>query len=357
MMHPVSENEPGGAGPPADRAGIPPPPPPITDRERLVNRVVVAFLDGSRTRGFVYDVNMRRGDFHLYASEDPGETRGKLVRLTECKAVFFVKSLTGNPNYRENKLDLPEQRRWGRPFEVIFHDGETMVGTVEIFHDEDLGFYLIPPDPKSNNLRIFVIKSNTRSIRPLDSRTGEGTEGVWEIPEPSAYAVGKRIEVVQRLLRDPDAEKLSMEVYLPVPVLEYWKRSFLDGALASLSDEAIAEARRREDPDRPPDKPDRTPAHKRLEIVVRLSAKEDQAVLSQVYLVPFRLLVEWKDRAMDGGKAALRRIADEERDLAPEALLARYEALLVVINREDRKREEFLDSLADVLKDAPKRTP
>jgi hypothetical protein len=344
----------GGAGTPADRPGIPPPPPPVTDRERLINRVVVAFLDGTRTRGFVYDVNMRRGDFHLYASDDPGETRGTLVHLKDCKGVFFVRSLTGNPNYRENKTDLPERRRWGRPFDVVFHDGEHMVGTVEIFHEEDLGFYLIPPDPKSNNLRIFVIKANTRSVKSLEERTGDGTEGVWEVPDPATYAAAKRSEVVLRLLRDPDIEKLSLEVYLPVPVLEYWKKYFLDAAREALTDESLAAARKREDPDRPPDKPDRTPPDKRLEIVIRLSAKEDQAVLSQVFLVPFKLLLEWRERALDAGKEALRRLSGDEANLAPEVLRARYEALLVVVDREDKEREDFLDSLADVFNEPKK---
>jgi hypothetical protein len=316
--------------------------------------VVVAFLDRTRARGFVYDVNMRRGQFHLYASDDPGETRGRLIHLKDCKGVFFVRSLTGNPNYRENKTDLPERRRWGRPFEVVFHDGERMVGTVEIFHDDDLGFYLIPPDPRSNNLRIFVIKANTRLVINLDKQTGEGTQGVWEIPDPALYPAAKRTEVVLRLLRDPDVEKLSLEVYLPVPVLEFWKRTFLDAAREALTDESLDAARIREDPDRPPEKPDRTPPDKRLEIIVRLSAKEDQAVLSQVFLVPFRLLLEWRDRAIDAGKEALRRLAGDEAGLSPEALQARYEALLVVVSREDRERTEFLDSLSGAFDDPPK---
>jgi uncharacterized protein DUF6982 len=318
---------------------------------------VVALLDGTRLRGFVYDVNMRRGEFHLYASDNPGETQAQLIQLADCKGVFFVKSLTGNPNYRENKTDLPERRRWGRPFEVVFHDGERMVGTVEIFHDADLGFYLIPPDPRSNSLRIFVIKANTKSVVDLDRKTGGGTEGFWDVPDPATYPVEKRVEVVMRLLRDPDASKLSMEVYLPVPVLEYWKKVFLDAALGALSDESLAAARRAEDPDRPPEKPDRTPPGKRLEIVVRLSAKEDQAVLSQVFLVPFRLLMEWRERAVDAGKAAVRRLCSEESNLAPDLLQARYEALLVHVDREDKEREDFLDSLADVFKDAPKKRP
>ncbi len=344
----------GGTGPPGGaRPSAPPPPPPIKDRDRLVNRVVVALLDRRRARGYVYDVSMQRGDFHLYASDDPAETRGELIHLADCKAVFFVKSLTGNPNYRENKTELTERRRWGRPFEVVFHDGERMVGNVEIFHEENVGFYIIPPDPRSNNLRIYVVKANARSVRPLDERTGPGADGTWEVPDPATYPSDKRNELVTRLLRNPDAEKLSLEVYLPAPVIEYWRKVFLDAARAALTDEAIEEARRMEDPDRPPEKPDRTTPDKRLDVVVRLFGNENQAVVSQVFLVPFRLLAEWRERALDAGKAALRKLSGDESALAKETVQARYEALLLARDTEAEEKKDFLDSLSESMKDPP----
>lgn len=352
-MPTVTGMEPGGAGPPAGGAATPPPPPPPnTDRERQVNRVVVALLDGRRLRGFVYDVNTQRGDFHLYMSEDPGETNAELVKLKACKGVFFVKSLTGNPNYRENKTDLPERRRWGRGVEVVFSDGERMVGTAEIFHPGRVGFYLIPPDPRSNNLRIFVVFANARSVRLLGDATGTGVAGTWEPPDPVTYPSDKRIEVVLRLLRDPDVEKLSNEVYLPVAIMDFWKRRFTNAALDALSDQALAVPRPGEETERPRDKPDRSPPEKRLDVVLRLFAKEDKAVVSQVFLVPFRVLLEWRERALDAGRAALRALAEEEDGTPSEIVQARYEALLAASDPRVQ-RDNFLDSLSESMKDPP----
>ena len=191
--------------------------------------------------------------------DDAAETMAELVQLAECKAIVFVKSFAGNPDYRENKTELTGRARWGRAYEVVFHDGERIVGMVETFHPEKLGFYIIPPDPLSNNLRIFVITANARSVSPLGQKTGEGKDGVWEAPEPASYPTDKRIELAVRMLRDPDAGALSREVYLPVPVLDYWKKTFLDAGSRGLTDEGIAAARAAEGPDRPQDKPDRTP--------------------------------------------------------------------------------------------------
>ncbi len=331
----------------------PPPPPPPTDRERLVNRVVVAFLDGTRVRGFVYDVHTERGDFHLYASDAPDETSAQLIKLKDIKAIFFVRSLTGNPQYRENKTELTQRRRWGRPFEVVFHDGERMVGMVEIFHKERIGFYIVPPDPRSNNLRIFVVMSTVRSVKPLDEKTGEGRDGVWEVPDPAIYPLPRRTEIVLRLLRDGDAEKLSNEVFLPVPIIEYWQKTFVDAGFAALSDEALLAARRAEDPEHPPEKPDRTPQEKRLDIVLRLFAKEEQAVLSQVFLVPYKLLAEWRERFLEAGKRALAAQAGDESAIARETVQSKYERIVAEAAAPERDRDDFLDSLDDLFKDAP----
>ena len=306
--------------------------------------MVVALLDGRRTRGFVYDVSTERGDFHLYASDDPGETKAELIKIADCKGIYFVKSLTGNPNYRENKTDLPERRRWGRAIDVVFHDGEHIVGTTEIYYPGRVGFYLVPPDPRSNNLRIYVVAANVRSVKVLDQSTGEGTEGVWEAPDPATFPSHKRNEVVMRLLKGQDVDKLSTEVFLPVPILEFWKARFMGGALAALTDEALSRPVPGDEGGRPGYSRDRTPPGKRLDLILRLLGKEDGAVVSQVFLVPLHALADWRDRAMDAGKAALRALSEEESGHAPEVIQARYEALLIALAPRSAT-DDFLDSL------------
>lgn len=323
----------------------------------MVNRVVVVFLSGRRIRGFVYDVSTERGDFHLYASDDAAETMAELVQLAECKAIIFVKSFAGNPDYRENKTELTGRARWGRAYEVVFSDGERMVGMVETYHPKKLGFYIIPPDPRSNSLRIFVITANARSVNPLGQKTGEGKDGVWEAPDPAAYPVEKRIQLAIRMLRDPDNEVLAREVYLPVPVLDYWKKTFLDAGSRALTNEGLAAARAAEGPDRPPDKPERSPPEKRLDVVLRLFAREDQAVLSQTFLVPFKILAEWRERFLDAGTRALKEQGVGECEVSPETLRARYEELVASAAAPESAGEEFLDSLSGLFDEPPGGSP
>ena len=305
----------------------------------MVNRVVVVFTDGRRLRGFVYDVSTERGDFHLYASEDAAESKSEIVRLADCKAICFVKTFAGNPNYRENKTELTGRVRWGRAYEVVFGDGERIVGAVETYHPKRQGFYIIPPDPRSNSLRIFVVAANAKSIRCLDQKTGDGQDGVWEAPDPTTYPVNKRNELVLRLLRDPDAAKLAREVYIEPAILEHWKAVFLDAGHRALADPALDASR--------------VPVEKRLDIVLRLFAREDQAVLSQVSLVPFRLMADWRERFLDAGERALREHAGEEGGVAPETLKARYEKIVADAAASLGKQEDFLDSLSGLFDDPP----
>jgi hypothetical protein len=53
----------------------------------------------------------------------------------------------------------------GRKLEVTFLDGEVIVGSTLNYRPEGLGFFLCPADPRSNNLRIFVVCGSVRRAR------------------------------------------------------------------------------------------------------------------------------------------------------------------------------------------------
>jgi uncharacterized protein DUF6982 len=131
-------------------------------------KVVAAFLDGRRLKGFLFDFSAVRGYFFLFPESDgeaqPG-ARGLLVRLAELKALFFVKEFAGNPGYREQAPKNAMQP--GEKVEVTLSDGETTVGFRDSLPAGDLGFFLTPADPHSNNECVFVIASNVRQVRLL----------------------------------------------------------------------------------------------------------------------------------------------------------------------------------------------
>ena len=54
--------------------------------------------------------------------------------------------------------------------EVRFRDGEVMVGTADSPATDPQGFFLIPADPESNNLRVYVVAAATRAVYPLEPR-------------------------------------------------------------------------------------------------------------------------------------------------------------------------------------------
>ena len=131
-------------------------------------KVVAAFLDGRRLKGFLFDFSAVRGYFFLFPESDgetPAGARGLLVRLGELKALFFVKEFDGNPGYREQTPS--HATRPGEKVEVTFSDGEALVGFTDPLNATGLGFFLTPADPKSNNEWVFVISSNVRSVRQL----------------------------------------------------------------------------------------------------------------------------------------------------------------------------------------------
>ena len=87
------------------------------------------------------------------------------MELKKLKAVFFVRDFVGDKNVQDRPhLDsLPH----GRKLEVRFADGETLLGKTEGYNPQKIGFFVFPADPKSNNLRIFVISKNINCIKFL----------------------------------------------------------------------------------------------------------------------------------------------------------------------------------------------
>jgi len=130
-----------------------------------LTKVVVAFLDKRRQRGYTYDFSPMRDYLNLLPPDDPLQGGGTRVNLKEVKALFFVKDFVGNRNAQDiPDLDSPAH---GRKIEVTFSDGEKLVGKTEGYNPQKLGFFMFPADPKSNNLRVYVITKNARFVRFL----------------------------------------------------------------------------------------------------------------------------------------------------------------------------------------------
>ena len=127
------------------------------------NKAVVAFLDGRRMKGYIYSFSAQKDHFRLSFERDTAQGEGAEVQMKDLKAIFFARDFVGNSEHRApQELDSQNQ---GRNAEVTFHDGEKLVGTADAYDPQRIGFFLVPSDPRSNNLRVFVVAKNARHIR------------------------------------------------------------------------------------------------------------------------------------------------------------------------------------------------
>ena len=85
--------------------------------------------------------------------------------MMDLKAVFFVRDFVGNPQYAEQKAFAEGERPPGRPVAVVFTDGEVLTGYTLGYDRQRPGFFLLPVDPRSNNLRVFVVATAVREVR------------------------------------------------------------------------------------------------------------------------------------------------------------------------------------------------
>ena len=133
--------------------------------QATLNKAVIAYLDGRRLRGHVFDFSPLKDRFHLAPENSPLQGKHSEVLLKDLKAIFFVKDFSGNREYRESQMsDVPPR---GRKIQVTFHDGETLVGSSQAYNLKNPGFFLFPVDEKSNNTRIFIVSRNVESVRTL----------------------------------------------------------------------------------------------------------------------------------------------------------------------------------------------
>ena len=128
-----------------------------------LNKVVVAFLDGSRLKGYVFNFSMAKDSFDLLPEENPLRERGKRVQIKDLKAVFFVKDFAGAGGSKEDAIAGPPVH--GKIIEVTFRDGEKIIGQTDSYNPQRLAFFIVPPGPKSNNQRILVVHKNAVLVR------------------------------------------------------------------------------------------------------------------------------------------------------------------------------------------------
>lgn len=130
-------------------------------------KVVVRYVNGTVSKGFIQNFSPNK-DFFYLTPADNSSGPPIYVSVKRLKAVFVVRDFHGNPQFQERKFYMEGENPPGLKLEVIFTDGEVMVGSSMLSYDPKRpGNFIIPADPKSNNIRVYAVSSAVKSVRQL----------------------------------------------------------------------------------------------------------------------------------------------------------------------------------------------
>lgn len=130
----------------------------------MQNQIVANLINGRVVKGMSFDVDPAKPRCHI--KTDSGVVE---VKLADVKALFFVKTLAGDPKRNDaQELDPSDNRRRGATaVEVRFKDGERIVGLTNRYPPRGPFFFIVPVDPASNNSRILVNQAAVRAVEPV----------------------------------------------------------------------------------------------------------------------------------------------------------------------------------------------
>ena len=127
-----------------------------------MNKIVLNRRVGDVMKGSTGDFRPNNEKFHI-ALEDGSVTK---VSIADLKAVFFVRDMEGHPDRQDRYED--DIRGAGRKLQVTFEDGEVIVGFSSVYKPDRQGWFMVPADNQSNNLRIFVVNSAVAEVTLID---------------------------------------------------------------------------------------------------------------------------------------------------------------------------------------------
>lgn len=122
------------------------------------NKVVIQLKNGTVRKGITNDFLPNKARFHFTCTDGSTEA----VDVDTLKALFFVKDIEGNKDYKETYNDIIQGG--GKKIRVEFADGEVIIGYVLGYSPDRQGFIISPADVTGNNNRIFVVTSATKNV-------------------------------------------------------------------------------------------------------------------------------------------------------------------------------------------------
>src|SRR5262245_7497492 len=129
-----------------------------------INKVVVHARDGKLLKGTTRDFFPNRPLFHIQPADSSPSVE---VRCKSLKAVFFVRDFSGDSSRRDTMgwPTGPKDSKQDMKVAVRFKDGELLCGYSLTYSVDREGFFMFPADPKSNNIRIYVLVGATTEVK------------------------------------------------------------------------------------------------------------------------------------------------------------------------------------------------
>lgn len=129
--------------------------------------IVARYLEGHVVKGRTTDFHPENDSFLV--DIDPGLPPERLP-VKNMKALFFVRSLEGNPTRRDHR-EFPKGTGLRTKLWLEFRDGEKMAGWPVSAALGRKGFYVLPTDPDSNVEKAYVFRDSLSRI--LEGKAAE----------------------------------------------------------------------------------------------------------------------------------------------------------------------------------------
>jgi hypothetical protein len=128
-----------------------------------VNKIVVRYKGGTVVKGVTHDFIPEKPKFHLVHQDG----RIEEIDAELLKAIFFVKTYEGDKSHQEKKgfTGLDPKSIRGIKVKITFMDNEVIYGSTMGYNKQRKGFFVLPADPASNNVRIYVVASAIKEIK------------------------------------------------------------------------------------------------------------------------------------------------------------------------------------------------
>ncbi|HUK55146.1 MAG TPA: hypothetical protein VLY20_00625 [Nitrospiria bacterium] len=140
------------------------------------DQAVLHVRAGKLLKGLIIGFTPTAETVHLQIESEPAQSPIE-VRVSDLKAIYYVRSLAGNKQYKKKRYFGVAEGK-GKRVMVRFKDGEILCGFVEgefpwkdgflASADPDLkGFFVFPADPEGNNTKVFVVTTAVEDVRRL----------------------------------------------------------------------------------------------------------------------------------------------------------------------------------------------